>query len=85
MTGSPRMASVIAKTDVECYRLDKSAFEEILLARPGIADEVAQVLVARRAQLDSALQNLDDESSHKEIYHQQNEVLATVRRFFGMQ
>lgn len=85
MTGSPRMASVIAKTDVECYRLDKSAFEEILLARPGIADEVAQVLVARREQLDSALQNLDDESNHKEIHHQKNEVLATVRRFFGMQ
>ena len=85
MTGSPRKASVIAKTDVECYRLDKSAFEEILLARPGIAEEVAQVLVVRREQLDSVLQNLDDESSHHEIRHQQNEVLATVKRFFGMQ
>ena len=85
MTGSPRMASVISRTDVECYRLDKSAFEEILLARPSIAEEVAQVLVARRAQLDTALQNLDNESSHHEIHHQQNEVLATVKRFFGMQ
>lgn len=85
MTGSPRKASVIAKTDVECYRLDKSAFEEILLARPSIAEEVAQVLVARREQLDSALQNLDDESNHQEIHHQKNEVLETVKRFFGMQ
>ncbi len=84
MTGSPRVASVIAKTDVECYRLDKEAFEEILLARPGIAEEVSQVLVARRIQLDSALQNLDEESKHQEIRHQHNELLATVKRFFGL-
>ena len=85
MTGSPRKASVVAKTDVECYRLDKSAFEEILLARPSIAEEVAQVLVTRREQLDHALRNLQDESVHQPLGHQQNEVLATVKRFFGMQ
>lgn len=84
MTGAPRSASVAAKTDVECYRLDKEAFEEILLARPGIADEIAHILVARRAQLDSALQNLNEESLHKEIDHRHNEVLATVKRFFGL-
>jgi small-conductance mechanosensitive channel/CRP-like cAMP-binding protein len=84
MTGSPRVASVIARTDVECYRLDKEAFEEILLARPGIAEEVSHVLVARRMQLDSALQNLDEEAKHKVIHHQHNEVLATIKRFFGL-
>ncbi|MDD5385036.1 MAG: mechanosensitive ion channel family protein [Gallionella sp.] len=84
MTGSPRVASVIAKTDVECYRLDKEAFEEILLARPGIAEEVSHILVARRVQLDSALQNLDEEAKHKVIHHQHSEVLATVKRFFGL-
>ncbi|MBI5429042.1 MAG: mechanosensitive ion channel [Nitrosomonadales bacterium] len=84
MTGAPRAASVIAKTDVECYRLDKESFEEILLGRPSIADEVAHILVTRRTQLDSALQNLDEEALHKEIHHRQNEVLATVKRFFGL-
>ena len=84
MTGSPRVASVIARTDGECYRLDKEAFEEILLARPGIAEEVSHVLVARRMQLDSALQNLDEEAKHKVIHHQHSEVLATVKRFFGL-
>jgi len=75
---------VIAKTDVECYRLDKESFEEIMLERPAIADEIAQILVERRAQLDSAMQNLDDESLDKEIHHQHNEVLLTVKRFFGL-
>jgi small-conductance mechanosensitive channel/CRP-like cAMP-binding protein len=84
MTGAPRMASVIARTDVECYRLDKDAFEEIIQARPSIAEEVSHILVERRAQLDSAMQNLDEESLHKVIHHQHNEVLATIKRFFGL-
>jgi CRP-like cAMP-binding protein len=84
MTGAPRVASVIAKTDVECYRLDKVAFEEIMLARPSIAEEVTHILVERRVQLDNALQNLDEEAKRKEIHHRQNEALATVKRFFGL-
>ncbi len=84
MTGAPRAASVMAKTDVECYRLDKTAFEEVMLQRPSIAEEVAHVLVTRRAELDSALQNLDEETKHKEIHKQHYEVLETVRRFFGL-
>ncbi len=84
MTGSPRVATVVARTDVECYRLDKEAFEEILLARPGIAEEISHILVTRRMQLDSAMQNLDEEAKHKVIHHQHGEVLATVKRFFGL-
>ena len=84
MTGSPRVASVSAKTDVECYRLDKEAFEEILTARPGIAEDVAQVLAVRRMQLDSALLNLDEEAKHKEAHHQHSEILATIKRFFSL-
>lgn len=84
MTGSPRVASVVAKTDLACYRLDKDAFEEILKARPGIAEEVTHVLVERRAQLDSAQQNLDEVSLHKEMDYRHNEVLETIKRFFGL-
>lgn len=84
MTGAPRVASVMALTDVECYRLDKEAFEEIMQARPSIAEEVSHILVKRRAQLDSALQNLGEESLNKVIQHQHNEVLATIKRFFGL-
>lgn len=84
MTGAPRAASVIALTDVECYRLDKDAFEEIMQARPSIAEEVSHILVERRAQLDSAVQNLGEESLNKVIRPQQNEVLSTIKRFFGL-
>jgi len=84
MTGEPRAASVIARTDVECYRLDKDGFEKIVRERPGIIDEVSHILVERRAQLDSVMQNLDDESLHKEIHNQHGEVLATIKHFFGL-
>ncbi|HEU0282898.1 MAG TPA: mechanosensitive ion channel family protein [Gallionella sp.] len=84
MTGAPRSASVVAKTDVECYRLDKEMFEEILRARPSIADEMAHILVSRRAELDSALHDIDAESAQKEISRQRGEILATIKRFFGL-
>jgi len=84
MTGAPRVASVIARTDIDCYRLDKEAFEGVMSARPSIADEVSHILVERRAQLDSALENLDEESLNKEMTSRRSEILATIKRFFGL-
>jgi small-conductance mechanosensitive channel/CRP-like cAMP-binding protein len=84
MTGAPRATSVFAKTDVECYRLDKEMLEEILLARPAIADEMLHVLVSRRDELSGALQEIDAESARKENLQQPGEVLATIKRFFGL-
>jgi small-conductance mechanosensitive channel/CRP-like cAMP-binding protein len=84
MTGAPRVASVIAKTDIECYRLDKEAFEGIMLARPSIAEEVSHILVERKAQLDSVLQNNDEKTLRKEMNSRHTEVLATIKRFFGL-
>lgn len=84
MTGEPRAASVVATTDVECYRLDKEMFEEILRARPIIAEEMSHVLATRRAELDNVLQNLDAESSNNEIPQRRREILSTMKRFFGI-
>lgn len=83
MTGAPRAASVVAKTDVECYRLDKEMFEEILRARPSIAEEISHILATRRVELDNVLQNIDIDSP-KEIPQRRSEILSTMRRFFGI-
>jgi CRP-like cAMP-binding protein len=69
---------------VECYRLNKGAFEEIMRDRPSIAEEISNILVERRAQLDSAMQVLNEEPLDKQINRQHNEVLAAVKRFFGL-
>jgi CRP-like cAMP-binding protein len=84
MTGAPRAASVVARTDVECYRLDKDAFEEILRGRPAIAEEVSNILATRRAELDSALQQIDEAGLQNELAQRRGELLATIRRFFGL-
>jgi CRP-like cAMP-binding protein len=84
LTGAPRRASVRAKTDVECYRLDKEAFEEILQARPSIADEVSHILAERTAQLDSALQDMGAVDVQDDLTKSHNEILATIKRFFSL-
>ncbi len=84
LTGAPRRASVVAKSDVECYRLDKEAFEEILLARPSIAEEISHILAVRTAQLDSAVQDIGAASAQRDLSQSRKEILATIRRFFSL-
>ncbi len=84
MTGAPRSASVVAQTDVECYRLDKIAFESIMLERPSIAEEISQILVNRRAELDQVLQNADQSNKPIAPHIQHHEILATIKGFFGL-
>ena len=36
LTGAPRTATAIARTDVECYRLDAASFKDLLTSRPGM-------------------------------------------------
>ena len=84
MTGAPRSATVMAKTDVECYRVDKEMFEEILRARPAIAEEMSQIMALRKAEQNMALKDISEEAAHAGISQQRTEILATIRRFFGL-
>lgn len=84
MTGAPRSATVMAKSDVECYRVDKEMFEEILRARPAIAEEMSQVMAARKAEQDIAMHTTDAASARQAIPQRRGEILATIRRFFGL-
>ena len=84
LTGAPRRASVMAKTDVECYRLDKDAFEEILQARPSIAEEVSHILATRTAQLDTAVQDIGTAAVNRDLSQSRSEILATIKRFFAL-
>lgn len=47
MTGAPRRATVVATTDVQAYRLDKEAFQEIIRERPELADMISAILEVR--------------------------------------
>jgi small-conductance mechanosensitive channel/CRP-like cAMP-binding protein len=54
LSGDARSATVVAKTDVECYRLDRASFQELLAARPEIVEAVARIVAARKPELEHA-------------------------------
>src|SRR6266550_5318719 len=84
MTGEPRTATVIAVTDVECYRLDKEAFHDILQRRPEIADDISTLLAKRRVELEAAREGLNEEAKRLRMHYHQNDLLRRIKNFFTL-
>lgn len=84
VTGGRREASVVALTDIECLRVDRSAFGTLLERRPEIAREVADVLAQRRVALDAARENLDAASRNLRVEGERHRILSAVQQFFGL-
>jgi len=85
MTGELRSATVVATAGVECYRLDKSAFEEILRRRPEVAEPVAEILARRRMELTAVREGLDQEAQTRRLAAAKVDLLARIRDFFGLE
>lgn len=79
LTGEPRRATVVARTDLVCYRVDKPAFEELLHARPALAEAMSAVLAARAGGLAQVLADARDEAG---VPHES--LLSRIRVFFGL-
>jgi len=84
MTGEPRTADVVATSDVECYRLDKEAFQKILEDRPEVAKEMSTTLALRRVELMSVREGLDAESRRRRQRSEEERILARIQDFFGL-
>jgi small-conductance mechanosensitive channel len=54
LSGEARSATVTAKTDVECYRLDRASFQSLLASRPEVASEVKRIIGSRKPDLEQA-------------------------------
>jgi CRP-like cAMP-binding protein/small-conductance mechanosensitive channel len=80
MTGEPRRATITARTDIECYRLDKAGFEKVLRSRPDIASEISRVLVSRETE---RVGRLESAEAGKKV-PRQADILARIRGFFGL-
>ncbi len=81
MTGEPRRASLTARTDVECYRLDKEGFRHILTARPDVAAKLSEVLASRLAELE---QQRAAASLERRPAPRHDDILRRIRSFFGL-
>jgi small-conductance mechanosensitive channel/CRP-like cAMP-binding protein len=85
MTGEPRTATVVALTEVECYRLDKEAFNKIMADRPEIAKDISSLLAARNVELQAVREDLDADAKQRALEAEHRRMLGTIRRFFGLE
>lgn len=84
MTGERRNATVVARSEVLCLRLDKEDFREFILARPEMADEISRVLAERQVARDLAEREIDEQSSADRMSIEHGRMLVAVQRFFGL-
>jgi small-conductance mechanosensitive channel/CRP-like cAMP-binding protein len=84
MTGERRTASVVAATEVECYRLDKELFQSVLRKRPQLVGLISQVMAKRRVELLSAREDLDAEEKQRRIHEEHRHLAESIQTFFGL-
>ena len=84
LTGEPRTATIVAESDVECYRVGKEEFQQLLEDRPALAEEVASVLARRRLSLDAARENLTTQYPSDTVSLAAGELLRRMRSFFAL-
>jgi CRP-like cAMP-binding protein len=84
VTGEPRTASVIAASEVECYRLDKEAFQRVLKQRPQIGESVSSVMARRRGELAAVREGLNADQKKARMREEKNRILESLQTFFGL-
>jgi CRP-like cAMP-binding protein len=81
MTGESRSATVVAKSDCECYIVDKEAFQEILEERPELAGIISEILARRQVVLEGASV---DATAASQTVMQKNQLRSKIASFFGI-
>jgi small-conductance mechanosensitive channel/CRP-like cAMP-binding protein len=84
LTGEPRLASVVAVTDVECFRLDKHSVEELIRERSDLARQLSETVAERRVTLLAVRENLDEAGKAHRVRTEQERILERIRTFFGL-
>jgi small-conductance mechanosensitive channel/CRP-like cAMP-binding protein len=84
MTGRPREATVVAATDVECYRLVAESFKGVLHAHPDHTEKIAEAIGKRRAELEAVRQGLSEEAKARRALQVKEDLAGKIREFFGL-
>jgi small-conductance mechanosensitive channel/CRP-like cAMP-binding protein len=85
ITGEPRSATVVALTDVDCYRLDREAFQELVQRRPEVAKPIAELLAERRARRALVEENLSADARARKLKEDENDLLSRMKSFFRLE
>lgn len=84
MTGAPRRATVVATSDVEAYRLDKAGFEQIIRARPELAQSFSQILQRRLAHFEALEKGYQQSHLANQPAPQSSDIGQKILEFFGI-
>lgn len=82
LTGSPRTATVKAKTHVVCYEIEKEDIREIFEKHPSVMSSVSLILVRRQAALEKHKAKTED--AMKIATEQQNQLISKIKSFLGL-
>jgi hypothetical protein len=83
LTGEPRSATIVALSEVECYRLPADAFRRLLERRSDLATRLATQLAERRVALLSSREQLAD---HKTLVaNAEQDLLGKIKAFFRLE
>ncbi len=84
LTGEARNASAIALSRVDCYELDKDGLQSIVERHTELAEDMSVVVAHRQTELAIKRERLDLETARLREAENQTQLLARIRRFFGL-
>jgi len=84
MTGAARNATIVATSDVYCYRLHRQGFKEIIQERPDIVEKISDILAARSVETQAIREKLDTEAQSIRIEQTSIDLLRKMSNFFGL-
>jgi CRP-like cAMP-binding protein len=84
LTGERRTATIVAISAVDCYRLDKSAFQDLMTSRPKLAEQIADVLAKRRTELVALREGRARDEADDALGASRTDLLEKIRTFFAL-
>jgi CRP-like cAMP-binding protein/small-conductance mechanosensitive channel len=84
LTGEARSATATAVSRVTCYCLDKAGLQHIMEQQPDLAEDMSVIMAHRQIELSAVREKLDRETAQRREAESQTQMLARIRRFFGI-
>jgi small-conductance mechanosensitive channel len=84
LTGEPRTATVVAESDCEVVKIEKSAMRTLLLQHPRLAETLSETLAARRSVLEAEINSFRTNQPVAPIVGTKETFLARLRQFFQL-